>query len=335
MLDELQEQEEIYFEHRKIPVDPAQSPLRLDKFLLLRLPATSRNRIQNLIKNGFVFINGNPEKPNYKVRPSDEIVIAMPEPPRSGEILPEKMDLNIVYEDDDLIIVNKPAGLVVHPATENWTGTLENGLRWHLAEQGIEYQGLVHRIDKDTTGLLVVPKTEEAKFHLAKQFFDHTIERTYYAIVWGEPVSDGGTITGNIGRSQNDRRIFVVYPDSDRGKHAVTHYQVLGRYRYISLVKCNLETGRTHQIRVHMKYLGHPLFSDSFYGGDKILKGTVFSKYRAFVENCFEIMPRQGLHAKTLGFIHPRTEKFVQFDSELPEDFRAVLERWQNYVKNH
>jgi 23S rRNA pseudouridine1911/1915/1917 synthase len=329
------ENEDSYFEHKKIPVDPAQSPLRLDKFLLLRLPATSRNRIQNLIINEFVLVNGKNQKSNYKVRPGDEIVIAMPEPPRSGEILAEKMDLNIVFEDDDLMIINKPAGMVVHPATDNWTGTLENGLRYYLAQQGLDYQGLVHRIDKDTTGLLVVPKNEEAKFFLAKQFFDHSIERTYYAIVWGEPAQESGTIVGNIGRSQHDRRLFVVYPDSERGKHAVTHYKVLARHRYISLVKCNLETGRTHQIRVHLKHIGHPLFSDSFYGGDKILKGTIFSKYRSFVENCFEILPRQGLHAKTLGFIHPRSQKFIEFDSELPSDFATVLQRWSDYVKNH
>ena len=329
--EELQDDE--LFEHRHFSVDPAQSAMRIDKFLMTRMSSTSRNRLQNAIKSGFVFVNNKTVKSNYNVRPNDEISISMPEPPRNAEILPEKLDLNIVYEDEDLLVVNKPAGLVVHPATDNWTGTLENGLRYHFKEQGIEYQGLVHRIDKDTTGLLVVPKTEDARFFLAKQFFNHTIERTYYAIVWGEPKEDKGRIEGNIGRSPNDRRVFMVYPDAERGKHAVTHYEVIERYRYISVIKCNLETGRTHQIRVHLKHLGHPIFADTFYGGDKILRGAVFSKYRSFVENCFSILQRQGLHAKSLGFEHPRTGEMMQFDSELPTDFVQVLDKWTHYVK--
>lgn len=323
------------FEYRRILADKSQEPMRLDKFLMLRLPTTTRNRIQNGIKSGFITVNGEEAKPNYKVRPQDEIVVSMPEPPREGHIEPQKMDLDIRYEDEFLLIVHKPPGLVVHPATDNWDGTLENGLRYYFQEQGIPFQGFVHRIDKDTSGLLVVPKTEEVKLDLAKQFFDHTIERTYNALVWGEVKEDTGTITGHIARSQRDRRIFIVEPDGSRGRHAVTHYKVLKRLRYVTLVQCNLETGRTHQIRVHLKYLGHPLFADSRYGGSSILKGSVFSKYRAFVENCFSIMPRQALHAKSLGFKHPGTGEHLQLESELPEDFTAVLERWEKYVQYH
>jgi 23S rRNA pseudouridine1911/1915/1917 synthase len=285
-----------------------------------------------------VVVNEKEVKPNYKVHPEDVIVISLPEPPRDTEVVPEDIPLNIVYEDEHLLVVNKEAGMVVHPAYNNWSGTLVNALTWHFQNlpemQGNAGRpGLVHRIDKDTSGLLVIAKTELAMQSLAKQFFHHTIERTYVAMVWGEPEPSAGTINVNLGRSLKDRRVTAAFPEGDFGRRAVTHFKVLQNLRYVSLVQCNLETGRTHQIRAHMQYLGHPLFNDATYGGDKILKGTSFSKYKAFVENCFKAMPRQALHARSLGFTHPASGEFVQFESELPQDFQLVIEKWENYVK--
>jgi 23S rRNA pseudouridine1911/1915/1917 synthase len=336
----LDNEEEILFEHHRIEVDKGQSLLRIDKFLTDRLPNVSRNKIQEAIEAGFVMVNGKPTKANYKIRPLDLITVSMPEPPRDTEVKPENITLNIVYEDEHLLVVNKPAGMVVHPAYNNWTGTLVNALAYHFQHlptmQGNDGRpGLVHRIDKDTSGLLVIAKTDVAMMGLAKQFYDHSIERTYYALVWGEPKEDRGTINVPLGRSLKDRRISIAYtPESGLvgGKEAITHYEVLKRLRYVSLVKCNLETGRTHQIRAHLKHLGHPLFNDEMYGGNEILKGSMFSKYKAFVENCFKIMPRQALHAKTLGFTHPVSKEKMQFDSSLPTDFQSVLEKWEHYL---
>ncbi|GAB4468318.1 MAG: RluA family pseudouridine synthase [Thermoflexibacter sp.] len=333
-------EEEILFEHHRIEVDKGQSLLRIDKFLSNRLPNVSRNKIQEAIEAGFVAVNGKPTKANYKIRPLDLITVSMPEPPRDTEVKPENIPLNIIYEDEHLMVVNKPAGMVVHPAYNNWTGTLVNALTYHFQNlptmQGNDGRpGLVHRIDKDTSGLLVIAKTDVAMMGLAKQFYDHSIERTYYALVWGEPKEDRGTINMPLGRSLKDRRITIAYtPESGLtgGKEAITHYEVLKRLRYVSLIKCNLETGRTHQIRAHLKYLGHPLFNDEMYGGNEILKGSMFSKYKAFVENCFKMMPRQALHAKTLGFSHPVSKERMQFDSELPTDFQSVLEKWEHYL---
>ncbi len=333
-------EDEELFEHHRIVADKGQTLTRLDKFLMDRLPNISRNKVQSAIKDGYVLVNGNEIKPNYRVRPSDEVVISLPEPPRETDILPEDIPLDIIHEDSDLMIVNKPPGMVVHPAFNNWTGTLVNALVWHFKSlpemEGNEGRpGLVHRIDKDTSGLLVIAKSERAMSSLAKQFYDHSIERTYYALVWGDVKEDKGTINVHLGRSLKDRRVVTAFPDADFGRHAITHYQVLQRLRYVTLIKCNLETGRTHQIRAHMKYLGHPLFNDAMYGGDKILKGTQFSNYKAFVNNCFKAMPRQALHAKSLGFIHPATKEFVQFEIDLPEDFKIVMDKWNTYVQHH
>lgn len=336
--EEYIEQNESLFEHYHIKVDPKQELMRIDKFLMDRLPNVTRNKVQQAIKDGFVKVNQNTIKPNYRVHPEDEIRIALPEPPRDSDVKPENIPLNIIYEDNELLIVNKEAGMVVHPAHQNWSGTLVNALTHHFQQlpemKGNEGRpGLVHRIDKDTSGLLVIAKTEKAMTHLARQFFDHSIERTYYALVWGEPKEDEGTIDVNLGRSLKDRRVTDAFPDSDYGRTAITHYKVLKNLRYVSLIQCNLETGRTHQIRAHMKYLGHPLFNDATYGGDKVLKGTKFSKYKSFVDNCFKILPRQALHAKSLGFIHPATNKFIQFDSELPADMTQLIEKWENYIQ--
>ncbi len=332
-----QENDEL-FEHHRIVVDPGQQTLRIDKFLFDRLPNASRSKIQGAIKLGFVLVNDEKIRPNYKIRPHDEIIISLPEPPRDNEVIPEDIPLNIVFEDKHLLIVNKPAGMVVHPAFQNWSGTLVNALAFHFTKlpempNNEGRPGLVHRIDKDTSGLLVIAKTEIAMSGLAKQFFDHSIERTYWALIWGEPTMQKGTIDVHIGRSPKDRKITIPFPEGDHGRHAITHYEVIKNLRYISLVKCNLETGRTHQIRVHMKYLGHPLFGDTTYGGDRVLKGTQFSKYKSFVDNCFKIMPRQALHAKSLGFTHPVTKKSMHFESELPQDFLDVLSKWESYVQ--
>lgn len=335
--DDKLEEDEGLFEHYRIIADPNQQLLRLDKFLMTRLPNVTRNRLQAGIKDGFVKVNEQEVKPNYRVRPGDTITVNLPEPPRNEEIEPEDIPIDIVYEDDALLIVNKAPGMVVHPAHSNWSGTLVNALAFHLknlptGQNGEFRPGLVHRIDKNTSGLLVIAKTEEAMTFLAKQFADHSIERTYYGLVWGEPKEKKGTITGNIGRSLSDRKIMTVFPDGDYGKHAVTHYEVLKHFHYISIVKCNLETGRTHQIRAHFKHIGHPLFNDSTYGGDRIRIGENFTKYKQFVQNTFKVLPRQALHAKTLGFIHPTTKEFVEFDSELPDDFVQAAERWEKYI---
>ena len=326
------------FEHHRIVVPLKQAAVRIDKYLMSRLPNVTRNKVQDAIKDEYVLVNDAPIKSNYKVRPEDVIVIALPEPPRDTEVIPEDIPLDIVYEDEALLVVNKPPGMVVHPAYNNWSGTLVNALAYHFKQlptmaDNEGRPGLVHRIDKDTSGLLVIAKTEQAMTKLAKQFFDHTIERTYYALVWGEPKQPEGTIDVNLGRSLKDRRVTAAFPEGDMGRRAITHYKVIQTLRYVSLIQCNLETGRTHQIRAHMKHIGHPLFNDATYGGDKILKGTPFSKYKSFVDNCFKLMPRQALHAKSLGFIHPQTGKMMQFEAELPEDFKAVLEKWERYVQ--
>ncbi len=333
-----EEQDDVLFEHHRIVVDGKQGLVRIDKFLMDRLPHVTRTKVQDGIHDGFVRVNEKDIKPNYKVRPLDVITITFPEPPRDTDVKPENIPLDIVYEDEQLLVVNKPAGMVVHPAHQNWTGTLVNALVFHFQQlpqmEGNEGRpGLVHRIDKDTSGLLVIAKTETALVMLAKQFFDHTIERAYWALVWGEPLKETGTIDVNVGRSPKDRRVTVAFPQGDIGRNAITHYAVLKKFRYVSLVECRLETGRTHQIRAHMKHLGHPLFNDAMYGGDQVLKGTTFSKYKQFVDNCFEIMPRQALHAKSLGFIHPTSGQPMRFESDIPDDFRQVIEKWEHYVK--
>lgn len=334
--EELLEDESL-FEHHRIEVDPGQQANRIDKFLLEKLQNASRNKVQNAIKDGFVLVNDNAVKPNYKIRPADVITVSLPEPPREGEILPEDIPINIVHEDDDLLIINKEPGMVVHPAYKNWSGTLVNALVHHLdnlptGRNGIIRPGLVHRIDKDTSGLMVIAKSEASMTALAKQFFDHSIERTYNAIVWGDLKEDHGTIEGHVGRSLNNRKVMSVFPDGEYGKHAVTHYKVLKRFGYVTFVECKLETGRTHQIRAHMKHLGHPLFNDATYGGDRVLSGEVFSKYKQFVMNTFETCPRQALHAKTLGFKHPSSGENVFFDSAIPDDIQGVLDRWESYI---
>lgn len=334
-----EEQQDEMYEHFNLVVDKGQALLRIDKFLTNRLEGASRNRIQCAVDAGSVLVNDQPVKASYKVKPLDRISIVMPYPRRGVEIVPEDIPLDIVYEDDELMIVDKAAGMVVHPGHGNYTGTLVNALTYYLKDlplfqSGDMRAGLVHRIDKNTSGLLVVAKTERAHVKLAKQFFDHTIDRVYTALVWGNMEQDEGTVSGNIGRSQRDRLKMAVFPDGSQGKHAVTHYKVLRRLGYVNLVECRLETGRTHQIRVHMEYIGHPLFNDERYGGDRILKGTTFSKYRQFVENNFAIMPRHGLHARSLGFTHPSTGERLHFESELPGDMRTVVERWENYVVN-
>jgi len=334
----LDDQDDELFEHHRIIADPKQSLIRIDKFLMARLPNVTRTKIQTGISEGFVRVNDKDVKPNYRIHPNDIITVSLPEPPRDTEVVPENIPLSIVFEDQHLMVINKPAGMVVHPAYQNWTGTLVNALAYHFKSlpqmPGNEGRpGLVHRIDKDTSGLLVIAKDEETLTGLAKQFFDHTIERRYHALVWGVPDPPEGTIDQFVGRSLKDRRLTTVFPDRDMGRNAVTHYRLLQDLRYVSVVECKLETGRTHQIRAHLKYIGHTLFNDAFYGGDQILKGTTFSKYKQFVDNCFKLLPRQALHAKSLGFVHPVTKKFLQFDSELPQDIKDVIEKWENYVK--
>jgi 23S rRNA pseudouridine1911/1915/1917 synthase len=336
-LEDVENEEEELYEHYKFKADPGQEILRIDKFLLDRLPNTSRNKIQIAAKNGSVRVGGQIVKQNYKVKPGDEISLVLPYPVREIELIPQDIPLEIVYEDDDLIVVNKPSDMVVHPGYGNYKGTLVNALVYHfdhLPHRRQDYfgrPGLVHRLDKNTTGLMVVAKTEEALTHLAKQFYDRTTERRYHALVWGD-LSEDGTIIGHIGRSLKNRKVMAIFPGGDHGKHAVTHYKVLRRFGLVTLVECKLETGRTHQIRAHMKHIGHPLFNDNEYGGDSIVKGTTSASYRKFIENCFQCIPGQALHAKTLGFEHPSTGKRVQFNSDLPEGYQQILEKWEKYT---
>ncbi len=327
------------FEHYKFEADRGQSPIRLDKYLAINMRNTSRNRIQDAADDGSILVNGKPQKSSYKVKPFDSISIMMPYPKYENEIIAEDIPLNIIYEDDDLLLVNKEAGMVVHPGHGNYSGTLVNALTHHL--QGLSLledsdmrAGLVHRIDKNTSGLLLIAKNEYAHTFLAKQFFNHTTRRRYVALVWGNFDEDEGTITGHIGRSLKDRLRMHVFEDGSEGKHAVTHYKVLQRFGYVTLVECHLETGRTHQIRIHMAWKGHHLFNDERYGGDRVLRGTTFTKYKQFVENCFAIMPRQALHAQSLGFVHPRTKEEMYFESELPADFQALIAKWEGYAAN-
>lgn len=336
-LDDSNEDQELY-EHHKFIIEKGQRLTRIDKWLVNRIENASRSKIQAAADAGSILVNQKPVKSSYKVKPNDVITIVLSTPPRETEIAPEDISLEILFEDADVLLVNKKAGMVVHPGYNNTTGTMVNALTFHLKDLIFSSTnnirpGLVHRIDKNTSGLLVVAKNEFAMTHLAKQFYDHSIERTYIALVWGDIVEDSGTITGYIGRSLRDRKIFQLYDDAEKGKRSVTHYKVLERLHYVTLIECKLETGRTHQIRVHLKSIGHPLFADEVYGGMQILKGTLFSKYKQYVENCFSLMPRQALHAKSLGFIHPKTNKYIFFETNLPEDFSSVLEKWRHYVQ--
>lgn len=327
------------YEHFRVVVDKGQSQVRMDKYLFERLVNSSRNRIQKAADAGLIMANGKPVKSSYKVKPCDVLTVMMDRPRYDNDIIPEDIPLDIVYEDNDLMVVNKPAGLVVHPGCGNYHGTLVNAIAWHLKDNP-KYDpndpqvGLVHRIDKDTSGLLVVAKTPDAKTHLGLQFYNKTTKRKYNALVWGIVENNEGTIEGNIGRNPKDRMQMAVLSDPAQGKHAVTHYRILERLGYVTLVECVLETGRTHQIRVHMKHIGHTLFNDERYGGNEILKGTHFSKYKQFVNNCFETCPRQALHAMTLGFVHPRTGEEMFFTSPLPEDMTNLIDKWRNYISN-
>jgi 23S rRNA pseudouridine1911/1915/1917 synthase len=330
------ENDELY-EHYKFTASIGQVPLRVDKFLMNFVENATRNKVQQAAKAGNVLVNDIAVKPNYKVKPNDVVRVVLAHPPHENLLVAEDIPLDIVYEDDTLIVVNKPAGMVVHPGHGNYSGTLVNGLIHHienLPTNANERPGLVHRIDKDTSGLLVVAKTEFAMANLSRQFFDRTTERLYYALVWGNIEDDEGRIEGNIGRSLKNRLQMAVFPDGEYGKHAVTHFKVLERLTYVTLVQCKLETGRTHQIRAHFKHIGHTLFNDERYGGNEILKGTTFTKYKQFVQNCFKVLPRQALHAKTLGFTHPISGEFLQFNSEIPKDIADCLEKWRTYSEN-
>jgi len=333
-------QEELYERHN-FNVDKGQSPLRIDKWVQTRIEGATRNKIQQGIDAGFLTVNGQVVKSNYKVKPGDDIVLMSLVNPEHTQLKPENIPLNIIYEDDDVMVINKPPNMVVHPGIGNFTGTLLNGVAYHLLQQNptlseddLPRYGLVHRIDKNTTGLIVLAKNAESAAHLAKQFFNHTVQRKYVALVWGDVEEEAGTINAHIARHHQHRKMFAAYPEGEAGKHAITHYQVLERMNYVTLVECVLETGRTHQIRVHMKYIGHTLFNDWEYGGDRILKGTIYTKYKQFVDNCFEICPRCALHAKTLGFIHPKTNKEMFFNTELPTDMQQLIDKWKRYVEN-
>jgi len=334
--EELIDQQEL-FEHYRFKADPGQSLLRIDKFLSDRLENSSRTRIQNAANAGNILVNNNTVKPNYKIKPGDIVQVVLPTPPREIELIPQNIPLNIVYEDDDVLVVNKEPGMVVHPAYGNYTGTLVNALMWHfrdlpLFNTGESRPGLVHRLDKNTSGILVIAKNEFALNRLSKQFYDRTTDRRYNALIWGIPDPPEGTITGNVGRSIKDRKVMQVFKDDTEGKTAITHYKVLEDFGYISLIECKLETGRTHQIRVHFSHIKHPLFNDEEYGGDQILKGTTFTKYQQFIKNCFKILPRQALHAKSLAFDHPVSGKRLFFDSNLPDDMVQVIEKWRKYI---
>lgn len=343
MQEELEEkdfdnQEEELFEHYRFISDLGQEIIRIDKFLMDRLPNTSRSKIQNAAKNGNILVNTKTVKQNYKIKPRDEITIVLPYPIREIELIPEDIPIEILYEDDQLALVYKPSNMVVHPGYGNYTGTLVNAMVFHFEnlpnkiEDYFGRPGLVHRLDKHTTGIMLIAKTEFALTNLAKQFYDRTTERRYHALVWGNVKEDSGTITGHLGRSLKNRKVMAVFPEGDVGKHAVTHYKVLERFGLVTLVECKLETGRTHQIRCHMKHIGHPLFNDLEYGGDSIVRGTTNQKYKLFIENCFQLIPGQALHAKTLGFQHPTKNEWMQFDSNLPDGFQQILDKWRKYV---
>ena len=340
ILEETSGEKEELFEHFRFVVDPGTEIVRLDRYLTNLMAHTSRNRIQQAAKADCILVNDRPVKSNYRVHPRDVISILLPRPVHVFELIAEDIPLDIVYEDEDVILINKPAGMVVHPAVGNFTGTLVNALLWHFQGQrnaaGEEVKPLlVHRIDKNTSGIMIVAKSEIAQMKLAANFFEHTIDRRYQALVWGDFPDDEGTIIGNVGRNPQNRMVMTVFPEgSEQGKHAVTHYRVIERFGYVTLIECRLETGRTHQIRVHMKHIGHPLFNDESYGGNEILKGTTFTKYKQFVNNCFKVLPRQALHAKSLGFVHPVTGKYMLFDSDLPADMAEALDKWRNYAKH-
>lgn len=337
--DDFFEEESDLYEHHRFVADKKQGHIRLDMYVMTRIENASRNKVQNAIKAGNVLVNNEPAKSNYKVKPSDVITVVMTHPPRETEIIAENIPLNILYEDEDIIVINKEAGMVVHPAYANFQGTLVNGLKYYfenVSKSGEDsIPALVHRIDKDTSGILIIAKNEVVQTKLAKQFYDHTIKRTYVALVWGDFNEEEGKIEGNIGRNPKNRLIMTVFPDGEHGKHAITHYKLLRRFGYVSLLECRLETGRTHQIRTHLSYIGHPLFNDEKYGGNAILKGTTFTKYKQFVQNCFKIIPRQALHAKSLGFIHPSSGEEMYFESELPMDMKEVIEKWEKYSTFH
>lgn len=337
--DDISESEELY-EKLSIIVDKGQDPLRIDKFLMARVEGATRNKIQQAIEDEMVLVNDAPIKNNYKIKAGDKIIVFDSKNPETSEIIPQNIPLEIVYEDEDLFVINKPVGMVAHPGSGNPDQTLLNAAAYYLKQQNPDLDdsvlpryGLVHRIDKNTSGLMVMAKTQKAMSDLAKQFFDHTVHRRYVALVWGNFDEDDGTIVAHVGRHQRFRKLFTAYPDGDYGKDATTHYKVLERFNYVTLVECRLETGRTHQIRVHMQYIGHPLFSDDFYGGDRIVKGTVYTKYKQFVDNCFSICPRQALHAKELGFVHPTTKEKMLFTSNLPEDMEQLIEKWRKYSR--
>lgn len=335
--NEINLQEDELYEHHRFVADKGQEPLRVDKFLMNFVENATRNKIQNAAKSGNILVNGNAVKQNYRVKANDIVTVVLAHPPRELKLIPENIPLNIVYEDDDVLVVNKDAGMVVHPGHGNYTGTLVNALTYHFSSlpnlncELHDRPGLVHRIDKDTSGLLVIAKNEYAMTNLAKQFFDRKTHRLYYALVWGNFEEDFGTIEGHIGRDLKDRMIMSVFPNGEHGKPAITHYKVIERFKYVTLIECKLETGRTHQIRVHLKYIGHTIFGDVIYGGDQIRKGTVYTKYKQFIDNCLQLMPHQALHAKSLGFIHPTNKQKMYFEQALPENFTQLLEKWDRY----
>ena len=339
--EDISEESEELYERETIICAKKQEPLRIDKFLMNRIEGATRNKIQQAIAAERVLVNNTPVKSNYKIRPDDRIVIYQTNLPDSNEIVPEEIPFKLVYEDEDVLVIDKEPGMIVHPGSGNPGGTLVNAVAWYLksgnpdfSEEDLPRFGLVHRIDKNTSGLLVMAKNTKSLAHLSKQFFNHTVHRRYVALVWGDLQENEGTIVAHVGRHQRFRKLFTAYPEGEHGKEAITHYRVLERFNYVTLVECRLETGRTHQIRVHMQYIGHPLFNDDTYGGDRIVKGTVFAKYKQFVDNCFNLCPRHALHAQQLGFIHPSTGSRMDFESTLPADMHAVIEKWRIYSIN-